>query len=150
MRLPSRAGFTLIEMIVVLIVVAVTAGLTAPAMMRMTGTAADASDAAPLTALLRGARRQAIEGGSVVTVLLDPEGARYRADTTSPRGAGLLSEGELTFDPGVTLESDSARVRFTFRPDGSVFGDTLTVRGRWTTTRVSVDKWTGAIHVDAR
>ena len=68
----SRRGFTLIEMIVVLIVIAVTAGLTAPAMMRMAGPAADDSDAAPLTALLRGARRQAIEGGSVVTLILDP------------------------------------------------------------------------------
>lgn len=146
----ARRGFTLVEMIVVLIVIAVTAGLTAPAMMRMTGTAADDGDAAPLVALLRGARRQAIEGGTVVTLLLDPKGARYRADTTSPRGAGMLSEGELAMDAGVTLESDSARVRFTFRPDGSVFGDTLTVRGRWTTARVSVDKWTGAIHVDGR
>lgn len=146
----SRRGFTLIEMIVVLIVIAVTAGLTAPAMMRMAGAPDDDSDAAPLSALLRGARRQALEGGSVVTLILDPRDARYRADTAGPRGAGLLSEGELTLDPGVTLESDSLRVRFTFRPDGSVFGDTLTVRGRWTSSRISVDQWTGAIHVDAR
>ena len=149
MRTP-RGGFTLVEMIVVLIVVAVIAGLTAPAMMRITGTPADDSDAAPLTALLRAARRQAIENGSVVTVILDPRAARYRADTSSPRGAGMLSEGVLAFDPGVTLESDSLRVHFRFRPDGSVFGDTLTVRGRWTTSRLSVDPWTGAVHVDAR
>jgi prepilin-type N-terminal cleavage/methylation domain-containing protein len=145
-----RRGFTLIEMIVVLLVIAVTAGLTAPAMMRMVSAPADESDAAPLAALLRGARRHALESGSVVTVVVDPKDARYRADTSNPRGAGLLSEGELAFDQGVTLVSDSLRVRFTFRPDGSVFGDTLTVRGRWTSSRLSVDRWTGAIHVDAR
>jgi prepilin-type N-terminal cleavage/methylation domain-containing protein len=145
----GRDGFTLIEMIVVLIVIAVTAGLTAPAIMRM-GAPADEGETAPLTALLRAARRQALEGGAVVTVIVDPEDARYRADTAGPRGAGLLSEGALTLDEGVTLESDSLRVRFTFRPDGSVFGDTLTVRGRWSASRVSVDRWTGAIHVDAR
>ena len=150
MSASTRHGFTLIEMIVVLIVIAVTAGLVAPAMLRMTGTPADASDAAPISALLRGARRQALESGSVVTLILDPKDARYRADTSGPRGAGLLSEGELTLDPGITLESDSLRVRFTFRPDGSVFGDTLTVHGRWTSSRISVDRWTGAIHVDAR
>ena len=150
MSASRRHGFTLIEMIVVLIVIAVTAGLIAPAMLRMAGTPADASDAAPLSALLRAARRQALEGGSVVTLILDPRDARYRADTSGPRGAGLLSEGELTLDPGVTLESDSIRVRFTFRPDGSVFGDSLTVRGRWTSSRISVDRWTGAINVDAR
>jgi general secretion pathway protein H len=146
----GRRGFTLIEMIVVLIVIAVTAGLAAPAMMRMTGPAADDSDAAPLTALLRGARRQAIEGGSVVTLTLAPEDARYRADTSGPRGTGLLLAGRLTLGEDVTLESDSLRVRFTFRPDGSVFGDTLTVHGRLSSAQVSVDKWTGAIHVDAR
>ncbi len=145
-----RRGFTLIEMIVVLIVIAVTAALIAPALMRVSGAAADDSESAPLSALLRAARRQALAGGSVVTLIVDPKEARYRADTSGPRGTGLLSEGELAFQPGVTLESDSLRVRFSFRPDGSVFGDTLTIRGRWTSSRVSVDRWTGAIHVDAR
>jgi len=146
----SRAGFTLIEMIVVLIVISITAGLIAPAIMRMSGVRTDDPETAPVAALLRAARRQALEGGTVVTVVLDPEDARYRADTTGPRGAGLLSEGELDLEPGVTLESDSIRVRFTFRPDGSVFGDTLTIRGRWASSRLAIDRWTGAIHVDAR
>src|SRR5688500_5048950 len=142
----TRRGFTLIEMIVVLIVIAVTAGLTAPAMLRMAGVQADEGETGPLAALLRAARREPLERGPVVTVIVDPKAASYRADTSSARGAGLLSGGELTLDPGVTLESDSLRVRFTFRPDGSVFGDTLTVHGRWTSSRLSVDRWTGAIH----
>jgi hypothetical protein len=99
---------------------------------------------------LRGARREAIEKATTVTVLIDPAGARYRADTAGPRGAGLLDEGPVQLDAGVSLESDSLRVRFTFRPDGSVFADTLTVRGRWATSRIAVDRWTGAIRVDAR
>ena len=150
MNATSRDGFTLIEMIVVLIVVAIIAGLTAPALMRLGETSEDTSDAAPLAALLRGARREAIERGATVTVVLDPEEARYRADTSSPRGAGLLKQGQLSLGDGVVLESDSLRVRFTFRPDGSVLGDTLTIRGRWESSRLSIDQWTGAIHVDAR
>ena len=150
MSAARRPGFTLIEMIVVLIVVAIIAGLTAPALMRLGETSEDTSDASPLAALFRGARREAIERGTTVTVVLDPEEARFRADTAGPRGAGLLKEGQLALGDGVVLESDSLRVRFTFRPDGSVFGDTLTVRGRWESSRVSIDRWTGAIHVDAR
>ena len=146
----ARHGFTLIEMIVVLIVIAVIAGLTAPAMMRMAAPEVDASDAAPVAGLLRAARRQAIEGGSVVTLILDPEEARYRADTSGPRGSGRLSEGPISIGEDVTLESDSLRVRFTFRPDGSVFGDTVIVHGRYASARVSVDRWTGAVRVDAR
>ena len=143
-------GFTLIEMIVVLIVIAVIAGLTAPAMMRAVSASEDTSDAAALVALFRGARREAIERGTTVTVVLDPAEARYRADTSGPRGAGLLKEDAIALGDGVSLESDSLRVRFTFRPDGSVFGDTLTVRGQWESSRISIDRWTGAIHVDAR
>ncbi len=150
MSVRNRHGFTLIEMIVVLIVVAILAGLTAPALLRMGAVAEDTTDAAPLTALFRGARREAIQSGTTVTLVLDPAEARYRADTSGARGAGMLKEGEIVLGDGVVLESDSARIRFTFRPDGSVFGDTLTVRGRWESSRLSIDRWTGAIHVDAR
>jgi hypothetical protein len=53
-------------------------------------------------------------------------------------------------DEGVSLEADSARVRFTFRPDGSVFGDSITVRGQYGASLVTVDRWTGAVRIDAR
>ena len=145
-----RFGFTLIEMIVVLIIIAVLAGLTAPAMARMISPHADEGDAVPVAALLRSARREAIERGVLVTLTVDAAGARYRADSAGNGGSGLLGEGAIELGEDVVLETDSLRVRFTFRPDGSVFGDTLMVRGRWGSSRISVDRWTGAIHVDAR
>ena len=146
----ARAGFTLIEMIVVLIIVSVVTWLTAPALMRAVSPDASDGEATALAALLRGARREAIERGIVVSLTLDPAGAKYRADSISPRGVGLLGEGEITLDEGVSLETDSARVRFTFRPDGSVFGDSITVRGQQGAVLVSMDRWTGAIRFDAR
>ena len=145
-----RAGFTLIEMIVVLIIIAVLAGLTAPAMARMVSPHLAEGDAMPVAALFRSARREAVERGLIVALTVDPAGARYRADSIGVGGSGLLSEGPIALDEDVALETDSLRVRFTFRPDGSVFGDTITVRGRSTTSRISVDRWTGAIHIDAR
>jgi prepilin-type N-terminal cleavage/methylation domain-containing protein len=145
-----RRAFTLIEMIVVLIIIAALAGLTAPAMARMVSPHLDDGDARPVAALFRGARREAVERALVVSVTLDPATARYRADSTGVHGTGLLSEGTLELDEGVSLETDSLRVLFTFRPDGSVFGDTITVRNRWSASRLSIDRWTGAIHVDAR
>ena len=145
-----RSGFTLIEMIVVLIIIAVLSWLTAPAMMRMISPHAGDGDAMPVATLLRTARREAIERGLVVSLTVDPAGARYRADSIGVAGAGLLAEGEIAIDDGVALESDSARVRFTFRPDGSVFGDSIAVRGQYGSAMVSVDRWTGAIRIDAR
>ena len=145
-----RPGFTLIEMIVVLIIISILAWMTAPAMMRAVTPHADEGDAMPLAALFRSARREAIERGIVVSLTLDPAGARYRADSVSVHGAGLLGEGEIALDEGVSLATDSARVRFTFRPDGSVFGDSITVHGQWSSSVVSLDRWTGAIRIDAR
>ena len=144
-----RRGFTLVEMVVVMIIAAVAVGVTAPALMRMAGVRGDEGDATPLAALLRAARREAVEGGVVASLYLDPETRNFRIDTAGPAGAGVLTESLLEMDPGVTLANDSLRVRFIFRPDGSVFGDTLMVHGQWGSSRVSVDRWTGAIRVEA-
>lgn len=145
-----RGGFTLIEMIVVLIIVGILAWLTAPAMMRVASPYAHDGQAAPIAALLRSGRREAIERGLVVSMTIDAVAAKYRADSIGVRGAGLLGEGDIAMDEGVALETDSLRVRFTFRPDGSVFGDSIIVRGRYGGSVLSVDRWTGAIRIDAR
>lgn len=147
---PTRTGFTLIEITVVLVIIALLAFMTAPAMMRAVTPYAAEGDAMPVAALFRSARREAVERGLVVSLMLDPAGARYRADSIGARGVGLLGEGNLALDEGVTIHADSVRVRFTFRPDGSVFGDSITVRGPWSSSLVTVDRWTGAIRIDAR
>ena len=145
-----RAGFTLIEMIIVLIIISILAWVTAPAMMRAITPHADEGDAMPLAALFRSARQQAIERGFVVALTLDAAGGRYRADSIGARGSGLLGEGEIALAEGVQLETDSVRVRFTFRPDGSVFGDSVIVRSQWNSSLVTIDRWTGAIRIHAR
>ena len=150
MTVRGRGGFTLIEMIVVLTIISVLAWLTAPAMMRAVSPYAEEGDAMPVAALLRSARREAIERGLFVSLVIDPAGARYRADSAGAGSAGLLGEGAIAIDEGVSLESEMIRVSFVFRPDGSVFGDSITVRGQYGASLVSVDRWTGAVRIDAR
>ena len=147
-RRGARRGFTLVEVIVVLIVVAIVGAIAVPELLRAMEVGADDGEVAPLTALFREARRVSADRAVVVRVVLDPEGARYRADTSGVWGAGLLHEGEIELEPGVQMQSDSARLNFTFRPDGRVFADTVIVSGRWGSSMVTVDRWTGAIRVD--
>ena len=143
-----RRAFTLVEVIVVLIVIAIAGSIAVPELLEALDVGADEGEVAPLTALLRDARRVSVEQTVVVTLVVDPEDGRYRADSSSIWGAALLREGVLELEPGVQLQTDSVRLNFTFRPDGSVFGDTVVVSGRWGSSRVAVDRWTGAIRVD--
>ena len=143
-----RRGFTLVELIVVLIVIAIAGTVAVPELLRAMDVGADDGEVAPITALLRDARRVSIEHGVVVTLVLDPEGARYRADSASVYGSGLLHEGTIELESPAQMQSDSLRLRFTFRPDGSAFSDTIVVAGRWGSSRVTVDRWTGAIRVE--
>jgi general secretion pathway protein H len=143
-----RRGFTLVEIIVVLIVIAIAGAVAVPELLEAMDVGADDGEIAPLTALLRDARQTSVEQGVIVTLVLDPEGARYRADTSSVNGAGLLHEGHVELEPGVRMESDSLRLSWRFRPDGSVFGDTVVVAGQWGSSRVTVDRWTGEIRVE--
>jgi general secretion pathway protein H len=147
-RRRGRRGFTLVELIVVLIVIAIAGGVAVPELLRAMDVGADDGEVAPLTALLRDARRTSIEHAVIVTLVLDPEGARYRADSASVYGSGLIHEGTIEMESGVAMQSDSLRLHFTFRPDGSAFSDTVVVAGRWGSSRVMVDRWTGAIRVE--
>ena len=61
-----RRGFTLIEMVVVLIIISILAGVVAPAMLRMVEPHSNEGDAMPLAALFRSARKEAIERGIMV------------------------------------------------------------------------------------
>jgi general secretion pathway protein H len=147
-RRRARRGFTLVEVIVVLIVLAIVGAIAVPELLRAMEVGADDGEVAPLTALLREARGVSVEHSVVVRMVVDPEGARYRADSSGVFGAGLLHEGTVDLESGVQMQSDSARLYFTFRPDGRVFGDTVIVNGRWGSSMVTVDRWTGAIRVE--
>jgi prepilin-type N-terminal cleavage/methylation domain-containing protein len=143
----ARRGFTLVELIVVLVVIAIAGFVAVPELIRAMEVGADDGEVAPFTSLLRYARQRSIENAVIVRLIVDPEGLRYRADSAGVWGAGLLEEGIIELDPGVRMESDSTRLNYTFRPDGSAFGDTVVVSGRWGSSHVSLDRWTGAINV---
>jgi prepilin-type N-terminal cleavage/methylation domain-containing protein len=146
----QRRGFTLAEMIVVLIILAVTAALTAPAFMRLLDNDVELTPMEELASLFRGARLASLERRVTVTLTLDPATGRYRADSAGTVGSGLLTEGALDMTNGLSLYSDSARVRFTFTPAGSAFGDSLSVRAGTEMAMVTVDSKNGMMRAEPR
>ena len=145
----NRGGFTLWEMAIVLAVMSVAAIMVAPALTRL-GERPPARTADSVLALLRDARRAAIDRNTMVTVRLDPVSGHFRADTTGVNGTGPLVEGTLALGATETLETTLSRLRFIFRPSGAAIADTVLVRGFGAAVLVSVDQWSGVARTDAR
>jgi len=148
----SRAirGFTLMELVLVLTILGVLAGITLPAFTSL-GMAKRTEAAEPMLKLLRDARRLAITRGSVVSVALDPTSRHYRVDTTSVTGGvGTLIDTTLVVAPGTTLSADSARVHFLFMPTGAAIGDTIRLFGKEGQRTIVVDPWEGMPNADTR
>ena len=145
----SRRGFTLMEMAVCLVIMAVAASVVVPAISRLgEGKPETAGD--QLVALLKQSRNFAIERNYTVTVRIDPVSSRYRVDTTGTGGMGVYVDTMFSLGDTETLETSLDRLQFTFKPTGAVMGDTVIVRGIGTTSVLSVDAWTGEAKLVAR
>ncbi len=128
-----ESGFTLLEMLVVLAVLGLMAGLViARGPMRSAGL--DSRMAANQVAgLLRGARSEAIAADRPVIVAIDSATGTVRVGAAAPRSVGA-SIGSLT-GPLV------------FLPDGSSRGGSLTIGSATARKRVTVDWLTGRVSI---
>src|SRR6185437_16332674 len=91
----KAAGFTLWELTMVLLVMAIGATLAAPAFARLGEDKASAGGADAVVGLLHDARQAAMEHDAVVTLRLDPLTLAYQADTSTGNGSGVLAAGTL-------------------------------------------------------
>ena len=145
----NRPGFTLMEMAVCLVIMAVAAAVVAPAISRL-GEGKPETAGGQLVSLLKQSRTLAIERNYTVTVRIDPVSSRYRVDTTGTGGMGVYVDTVFSLGDTETLETSLDRLQFTFSPTGAVMGDTVIVRGIGTTSVLSVDAWTGEAKLVAR
>lgn len=145
----ARRGFTLWETALVLAVLAVTLVLAVPAVSAY-GSQKPQADAESLLELLRDARREAVESGTVVAMWLDPVSGRFRMDTTGVAGKGEYVSGTMELGGATVMVTDLVRVQFLFQPTGAAFADSVGVRGPNGTVMVQVDAWNGVAHADPR
>jgi prepilin-type N-terminal cleavage/methylation domain len=143
-----RPGFTLWELTMVLLVMAIAATLAAPAFARF-GTEQPTGAADKLIGLLRDARKASIDFNATVTLRMDPKTLRYQLDTSGITGSGRLAEGTLDLGLAATLVTDEPRLRYVFRPSGVAFADTVIVRGGNVPLVVRVDPWSGVARADS-
>lgn len=139
----NERGFTLLELIVTLIVVAVAVGLTVPAIGRSTESLRVRAEVAGFSAMLRHARERAIVTRTAQAVVIDPAAHRVSRLAGGPEGevreTRPLSE-RLTVEaeppPALTVR---------FEPQGGSSGADFRLSSGGIAYRVTVDALTGRV-----
>ena len=155
----NRSGFTIIELIVVMIILAVMTSLAVPAFRSWV----DEDDLTMATrrveTLFRLARDSAVRSGMPMTVWIDSITARAwlvpvtldSASITPPvsrpgSSQTALDEGvEIGFPSTVHLQLSRARASFRFGAGGAVFADTLILSTATANRRITLNPWTGDV-----
>ncbi len=148
---PPRAGFTLVELVVVLVVLGVALAVAAPGMRPPAHGAR--SVAARLADVAAAARSTAAARGGVVTVTIElASGAYVVVERRSPyRAADTLRSGVLALPPGARLEGGrDGWAELTFHPLGHVRADPLAVVGAGPPHEIVVSPFTASVATRAR
>ena len=140
----AAAGFTLLELIVALFVIALAVALAGPVVSRSTDSLRGRADVARFSAMLRHARDQAIATRRGHAFVVDPPGHRAMivAAPNEVRQTRVLSAGlEVAATPPEALS-----VRF--EPNGVSSGGDFRLTTGQMRFRVSVDQLTGRVRVE--
>jgi general secretion pathway protein H len=136
------AGFTLLELLIVLAVMALAVGLAMPLATRPAGDAALTATARKLAADMRMARASAIRDNTERTLTIDLARRRFWVDGLT--GASAIAGGIAVDVVTVRAEQRSARQgRLRFFPDGSATGGTVALTGAGRRVTVKLDWMTG-------
>ena len=134
-------GFTLLELIVTLLVVAIAVGLAAPTIGRSTEAVRTRAEVAGFSATFRHAREQAITTQQLHTVVVNPASRLVTV---------MTGEDEVrrtrTLSPRLTIEAATpAALTVRFEPSGTSTGGEFRLVAGAVTYRVTVDAVTGRV-----
>jgi prepilin-type N-terminal cleavage/methylation domain-containing protein len=130
----DRTGVTLIEMVVVMALIGIMAGVVAPSIVSPERGMTSESALDRVEALLRFAKATAIDRARRVNLVIDPATSRFWLDLPD-------TAGDLALPEGATLLSSARRVHIQLEPTGkAAMSDALFVRQGESTTAVRADR----------
>ena len=142
-ELTDRRGFTLLELVVTLSVLALAVGLAVPTIARSTDAIRVRADVAGFSALLRHARERAIVTRTSQAVVVDPAGRRINLVAGGPEGDVRESRA---LPERLTVEADPPPALVVrFEPQGGSSGGDFRLSSRGVVYRVTVDALTGRV-----
>jgi general secretion pathway protein H len=141
----TQRGFTLLELIVALAIMAFLAALTLPSTSRRPGALEVAAAARELASTLRYARSRAVAFNRPTEVIIDARRGLYQSTEATPRA---VAQGlQLAFETPQEQRSARGQAKIRFFPDGSSTGGriALSAQGlrydvwvRWLDGRVAI------------
>jgi len=141
-----QAGFTLVEMLVVLTILALTTTLVAPLVSGGSEGARLQMAAGDLASAFRLTRSAAITRNREMSLMIDVNKRTFSSAVVSQRAFSPDIDAKLTFAAG--LEAGRSDGGFRFFPDGSSTGGDVTLSLRGTQTKLCVDWLTGVVRRD--
>jgi type II secretion system protein H len=145
-----RRGFTLIELIVVLMIVAMVAGVVGPRMFMDPG-GQSSKAASEVAGLFHAARNAALSQGMPARLELNTGTGEYHL-TVIRQWRDSAETAESTIMTGALQLADDVRitpalVEIDFEVDGTVKGVSVVAQGADGTTVIGFTRWTGDLHV---
>ncbi|HXH84119.1 MAG TPA: GspH/FimT family pseudopilin [Candidatus Tectomicrobia bacterium] len=139
----AAPGFTLLELLVTLAVVAIAVGLALPVIGRSTETIRARAEVAAFSALLRHARERAITSREPHAVVIEPAEQRVVLRAGGPEG-DIREVRQLS--PRLTIEAvPPPALTVRFEPQGASSGGDFRVASGPVVYRVTVDPVTGRV-----
>lgn len=142
----GQHGFTLLELLVVLVIAVLLVAVVPPLISGMSGATELRSAARQLAAGLRFARNEAVTRQREAVLTLDLSKHRF-AVSGDPREIALPESLSLHLYTAQSELLDQATGNIRFFPDGSSTGGAVTVSGPKLAYRINVDWLTGAIAI---
>ncbi len=143
----SGRGFTLLEVIVVVALLGVVAGVTLPALAGNPEATARGTVVAGLLGLLEQTRRIALERGTQSQLHLDLATGSYVVTVGRGRTRASAAEGRLPVPSGTTIHGPNGGYVGVFGPTGVAAAESLAVTAGGQTDVILVDPWTGVARV---